>query len=180
MKIEASRRLNATLIIPNADFGTNLKRLTDGIDYERRNNPKAWKLLGSKDGLSFYREDGAKSTMLACVEISSNLTIGYIRLEYQQISVNAKKMIACVPTAYMYPSYQGRGLILGMYQYALTQFNLLQDKEQTKAGNKMWIRLISMYQPMILQELKPHTWKFKTTDKDSLKDPMIRMLIMRR
>lgn len=136
MKLRASDRLRAVTIQPGAylDVDGAQDLVLVQKQFDRRH-----KFVGrNKDGLDFC---WVKDT-LACVD--SGRVVGFIELRpgIEVLEVDGHDLkVRGIQSMFLDRAYRGRGLILGMHQYLITQFNLLSDDVYTPEGFKVWEQL---------------------------------------
>lgn len=143
MKINAATRLTAVDLAPQSVFTD-----TDGdwmlAKLQKRFNTKKTRIGKDRNGLVFW---WVTPKYLVCTD--KDKVVAYISFysSPKKMAVENEKgrlNVRQISTTYVDPPYRGKGLVLGMHQYLVTQSSLLSDDIYTPQGIAVWHRLKQM------------------------------------
>ncbi len=158
IKIEAASRLKAVRLIPVEEAYSEAHGQEDLLfeDKLKRKCPELLTPIGTKDRYTFFqRTTVTKMEKVLCAY--NGKFIGILTLTPINIGIlkakNAEPTEWSVmqPSSFLLPKFRGEGLMLGMYEYALTRHNLLSDRRQSPMSHALWKRLAATH---VLRTLK--------------------------
>lgn len=141
MKINAAARLKAVQVIPNVypeyQGQSDIAAIQSEFARSRR------RIGNDNRGFAFWWVGRGENT-LVCVDRRTRKVAGFIDLRngFEDVEVDGKD-IKCraINAMYLDHGYRGKGLILGMHQYLITQFNLISDDMYSPEGLQVWKQL---------------------------------------
>lgn len=155
MKINAVRRLLAVTVDSRPYYGNQGLRVLGNLSFAYSQNPKRFKLLGrDASGLSFLSATVERKPFLVCMVGSGDDFdfVGSLRLIPTKVRVEGRSVKANVPQSFLRKEYRGKGIMLGMYQWALTQGSLISELEQTPDSHAVWQRLSKSHRVLTLRD----------------------------
>lgn len=139
MKIEARRRLHAVTVKPDAY--PDAQGIEDLAALQKL-FARSQRRIGKDSRGHVFWWVGTGQRYLVCT--SNDQAVAYIELLDRTNTVYTYPGSVkgrSVSVMFTHPDYRGKGLMLGMHQYLITQFNLVSDDVYSPEGLKLWKHL---------------------------------------
>lgn len=154
IKINASRRLQAVRIIKDSytkDQGDKeLTRMGDAYVA----TPSEYTKLFSLGSLQVRRRKSTNGTDIVCFD--NDRAVGTVHMvnryiDYHATAVEPYAELMCwQPSTYVDPDYQRRGIVRSIYDWAITQRDLISDAKQSAGSHKVWKDLMKRHDVLII------------------------------
>lgn len=181
--VNAARRIKASTIVKEGytekQGAQELARLTAYFkDY-----PSLCQSLGVKGDMHFYKFRGSKYGGYDIVCMVNDQAVGSVHLSVRNIELKEgstlKGMLCMEPSSFISLPYRGKGIVFGMYQWAISQYNLIGDERQTRASFNLWKRLAKMYPFKVLTRTHQYRDEYRVDPEAKLTLKTTRLLIER-
>lgn len=183
LAINAVRRIKASTIVKDGytekQGAQELERLTAYL----KEYPSSCQHLGVKGDMHFYKFTGSRYGGADVVCVVNDQAVGTVHLSIRRIEIEAdgktEELVCVEPSSFISLPYRGKGIVFGMYQWVIGNYNLIADERQTRASFNLWKRLAKMYPALLLSQTHKYRpiYKVDPAAKPTLKTT--RMLIKR-
>lgn len=154
IKINAAQRLQAVRVVKDSyskDSGDKeLKRM--GEAYET--SPGEYTKLFQIGPLVVRRRKSSNGTDIVCFD--GDRAVGTVHMTPKRIDYHATadapyvELVCWQPSTYIDPEYQRRGIVRSIYDWAITQRDLLSDDKQSAGSHKVWKDLMKRHEVLII------------------------------
>src|SRR5471030_200780 len=180
MRLEAALRLRSVRIVKEGYSDSMGRSVLGDMTDVFAEKPDAFKTLGQRNGIHFrvydFKTGIHKGINLICFRDST--AVGSLHITPKRIWLDDKTLQVGTASSYLIPDMRGRGVMLGMYEWAITVFNLISDSRQSRMSHNLWKRLGTQYNVKTIRQVKGGA--YETSPGAKWTDPEVLLLIENR